>query len=133
MKTSLAFLGILSAIFVASHSIDRPLDISGESATPFAHRSNATAWKLSISGIETQCTTSFTLHSVDPAFSQDKGSCANAFPALQHLAGIKTEDNGDITFYHENGSILVKFMESESNYHESFWPAQPLMTLARIN
>ncbi len=133
MKTSLAFLGILSAILVASHSTDRPLDISGESATPLAHSINATGWKLSISDINTQCTASFTLHSGNLVFSQNKDHCTNEFPALQHLAGIKTEDNGDITFYHENGSKLVKFMESESNYHESFWPAQPLMSLARIN
>ncbi len=133
MKTSLVFLGILSAIFVANHGSDRPLDIAGESVTSLAHRASATAWKLSVSGIKTQCIASFTSHSENLAFSHNKGRCASVFPGLQHLAGIQTEENGDITLYHENGSKLVKFMESESTHHESFWPAQPLMTLARID
>ncbi len=133
MKTSLVFLGILSTVFIANYGSDRTADISGELVAQPAHHANATAWKLSISGIENQCTTSFTLHLENLVFSQNKSRCAKLFPALQNLAGIQEDENGDITLYHEDGSKLVKFMESESADHESFWPTRPLMTLARVD
>jgi hypothetical protein len=133
MKTSLAFLGILSTVVVASHSFNRPLDIQKESAEPVARQVNAAVWKLSISGIDTQCTASFTSKPKNLVFSQNKDRCDEAFPDLRQLAGIQINANGDITIYHQNGSKLGEFMETESAYHESFWPALPLMTLARID
>jgi len=133
MKTSVAFLGILSTVFVATFLIEEPLGDHTGAIKPIEKSADDIVWQLTISGIDNQCTGSFTAQMENLVSSQTMKNCIGVFPDLEFLASIGMDTNGDITLFHENGSKLVEFMESESTYHESFWPAHPLMTLAKAD
>ena len=134
MKTSLLFLGILSTVFIASVYFNDPSDaeIRPAVAATLHQENHPVVWKLSISGNPGGCTASFVATADQLMPPQTSGPCAAYLPELQHLAMVRTNANGDITFYHEDGSKFAQFMESESSDHESFWPVRPLMTLARV-
>lgn len=133
MKTSVAFLGILSTVFVATYSMEKPLGDYTGAIKPIEISDDDTVWRLAISGIDNQCIGSFIAQKENLVSSQAMNSCISVFPDLEYLARIGMDTNGDITLFHKNGSKLVEFMESESTHHESFWPAHPLMTLARAD
>ena len=133
MKTSVAFLGILSTVFVATYSIEKPLGDYTGAIKPIEISADDTVWRLTISGIDNQCIGSFIAQKENLVSTQTMNNCISVFPDLEYLARIGMDTNGDITLFHKNGSKLVEFMESESTHHESFWPAHPLMTLARAD
>jgi len=133
MKTSVAFLGILSTVFIATYSIEEPLGGHTGAIKPIEKSADDTVWRLTISGIDNQCIGSFTAQKENFVSTQSMNNCIDVFPDLEYLARIDMDTNGDITLFHKNGSKLVEFMESESAHHESFWPAHPLMTLARAD
>ena len=133
MKTSVAFLGILSTVFVATYSMEEPLGDHTGSIRAIEKSADDTVWRLTISGIGNQCIGSFIAQKENLVSSQTLNTCIGVFPDLEYLARIKVDSNGDITLFHQNGSKLVEFMESESADHESFWPAHPLMTLAKAD
>ncbi|MCP4184746.1 MAG: hypothetical protein GY761_15755 [Hyphomicrobiales bacterium] len=134
MKLSIAFLGVLSTVFVVAYSMDAPTgDYTGAVKKPIEKSADATEWQLTISGVDNHCKVSFTAQTENFVSSRDMSNCISVFPDLDYLAKIGMDPNGDITLYHKNGSKLVEFMESESIHHESFWPAHPLMTLVRAD
>jgi len=133
MKTSIAFLGILSTVFVASYLTEEPsMDQTG-SITQASNSPDEIVWQLTISGIEKKCTGSFIAEKEYLVSSGAMSNCISVFPDLENLASIGFDTDGDITLFHKNGSKLVEFMETESTHLESFWPAHPLMTLAKAN
>ncbi len=134
MKISLAFLGVLSTVFVATYSMEPPVgDHTGAAIKSIEKSADATQWQLTISGIDNGCIGSFTAQIENFVSSRAMNNCISVFPDLEYLAKIGVDTNGDITLYHKNGSKLVEFMESESIHHESYWPAHPLMTLVRAD
>jgi len=135
MKTSLLFLGALSAVFVGVRNID-DLSFAAPETTSISWDSESSepaTWKLSISDSASNCTTSFVSDSKKSVKIKSGTNCAKALPGLQKIATIRTNANGDIILYSKDGTRLAQFMESETLAHESIWPQYPLMTLARVD
>lgn len=135
MRTSLVFLGLLSAVLGTQHAMTRTtLDTDNPTAsTSIQKKAQPAKWHLTLLGEPSQCY--FSLAPETNAIVKTKAldNCNTIIPELHDLASIKQNPNGDTVLLDKNGNRIVEFIETESTLHESIWPKYPLMTLAKIN
>lgn len=135
MQTSLAFLGVLSSVLIGSQFVDEAKianPVQKASYTP-DQTSNTAVWKITVTGSNTSCDITSAIGSNTIVATRHITACNEAIPGIIKLGKIDINPTGDIALVSKSGKILARFMESESDSHESVWPKYPLMTLTQIN
>ena len=134
MQNYLTFFSMLSGVFTAGLIIATPIEVADEPAFEIVSsiNENPLIWHLSVRESSGECTASFVANSNQLSAADISADCANTLPDLPRLSKFETNANGDIIFYHEDGTKFAQFMESESAEHESYWPAHPLMSLVGV-